>query len=177
MCGNYQKLGILGLSDATARLGLQHNIHVNTIAPVASTAALNQSMSADNKNNQTVFKPDYVAPMVLALSMDRFPVGEHPTGNLFELGCGWHARSRLLPSSTYEDPFSQQGTEKTVLASTETTIAHREEHYESSSGSNPKTGLGVESSCAVMRTDYAYSDRDVILYSVFTVPVSDSVYV
>ena len=38
------------------------------------------------------FKPDYVAPMIVALCSDLVP--KPSTGNLYEIGSGWHGRTR-----------------------------------------------------------------------------------
>jgi multifunctional beta-oxidation protein len=37
------------------------------------------------------FKPDYIAPLVLALSSDKVP---NPTGGLYEVGSGWVGQTR-----------------------------------------------------------------------------------
>jgi multifunctional beta-oxidation protein len=37
------------------------------------------------------FKPDYIAPLVLALCSDKCP---DPTGGLYEVGSGWCGRTR-----------------------------------------------------------------------------------
>lgn len=96
-----QKLGILGLSEATARKGQEYNIRVNTIAPVASTGGLAVALAGSNdKNKEPIFKPEYIVPVVLLLSSDRLKGEVNRTnGGLFEVGCGWHAASRLRPTS------------------------------------------------------------------------------
>lgn len=38
------------------------------------------------------FKPDYIAPVVLALCSDKVP--ENPTGGLYEVGSGWVGQTR-----------------------------------------------------------------------------------
>lgn len=38
------------------------------------------------------FKPDYIAPLVVALCSDKVPAP--PTGNLYEVGSGWVAETR-----------------------------------------------------------------------------------
>lgn len=37
------------------------------------------------------FKPEYIAPLVVALCSDKVP---DPTGNLYEVGSGWVGRTR-----------------------------------------------------------------------------------
>jgi multifunctional beta-oxidation protein len=38
------------------------------------------------------FKPDYIAPVVLALCSDKVP--KNPTGGLYEVGSGWVGQTR-----------------------------------------------------------------------------------
>ncbi|POR32282.1 Peroxisomal hydratase-dehydrogenase-epimerase, partial [Tolypocladium paradoxum] len=82
------KCGILGFSRALALEGFKYGIYVNTIAPNAGTA-----MTATIMPEEMVqaFKPDYIAPLVLALCSDKCP---DPTGGLYEVGSGWCGRTR-----------------------------------------------------------------------------------
>ncbi|ODA76232.1 hypothetical protein RJ55_08077 [Drechmeria coniospora] len=82
------KCGILGFSRALALEGFKYGIYVNTIAPNAGTA-----MTATVMPEEMVqaFKPDYIAPLVLALCSDKCP---DPTGGLYEVGSGWVGRTR-----------------------------------------------------------------------------------
>lgn len=48
------------------------------------------------------FKPDYVAPLVLALCSDKVPEG--PTGRLYEVGSGWIGRTRWQRSGGHAFP-------------------------------------------------------------------------
>ncbi|KND87886.1 Peroxisomal hydratase-dehydrogenase-epimerase [Tolypocladium ophioglossoides CBS 100239] len=82
------KCGILGFSRALALEGFKYGIYVNTIAPNAGTA-----MTATIMPDELVqaFKPDYIAPLVLALCSDKCP---DPTGRLYEVGSGWCGRTR-----------------------------------------------------------------------------------
>ncbi|KAK8051262.1 hypothetical protein PG993_002647 [Apiospora rasikravindrae] len=83
------KCGILGLSRALALEGYKYNIYTNTIAPNAGTA-----MTATILPEELVqaFKPDYIAPLVLALCSDKVP--KNPTGGLYEVGSGWCGQTR-----------------------------------------------------------------------------------
>ncbi|KAM5348395.1 hypothetical protein ACJ41O_008219 [Fusarium nematophilum] len=82
------KCGILGFSRALALEGFKYGIYVNTIAPNAGTA-----MTATIMPEEMVqaFKPDYIAPVVLALCSDKCPT---PTGGLYEVGSGWVGATR-----------------------------------------------------------------------------------
>ncbi|KAH6895373.1 hypothetical protein B0T10DRAFT_536105 [Thelonectria olida] len=82
------KCGILGFSRALALEGFKYGIYVNTIAPNAGTA-----MTATIMPEEMVqaFKPDYIAPLVLALCSDKCP---NPTGGLYEVGSGWCGQTR-----------------------------------------------------------------------------------
>jgi multifunctional beta-oxidation protein len=82
------KCGILGFSRALAQEGKKYNIYVNTIAPNAGTAMTKTIMPEEMVQ---AFKPDYVAPLVLALCSDKCP---DPTNGLYEVGSGWCGRTR-----------------------------------------------------------------------------------
>lgn len=70
--------------------GAKSNIQVYAIAPVAGTTMGN---SAAPGLLPPSFKAEYNAPMVGLLCSD-FPPSDS-TGALFEIGCGWQARTRL----------------------------------------------------------------------------------
>ncbi|KHN95719.1 Multifunctional beta-oxidation protein [Metarhizium album ARSEF 1941] len=82
------KCGILGFSRALAIEGQKYNIYVNTIAPNAGTAMTATVMPPEMVQ---AFKPDYIAPLVLALCSDSCP---DPTGGLYEVGSGWCGKTR-----------------------------------------------------------------------------------
>ncbi|OAA32168.1 Multifunctional beta-oxidation protein [Moelleriella libera RCEF 2490] len=82
------KCGILGFSRALAIEGQKYNIFVNTIAPNAGTQMTATVMPPEMVQ---AFKPDYIAPLVLALSSDDCP---DPTGGLYEVGSGWCGKTR-----------------------------------------------------------------------------------
>lgn len=81
------KAGIWGLSSTLAIEGKKFNILVNTIAPNAGTA-----MTATILPSEIVeeLKPDYVAPLVVALGHKSCPV----SGKVYEVGSGWIASVR-----------------------------------------------------------------------------------
>ena len=88
----------MGFSRALAREGYKYNIYVNTIAPNAGTAMTRTIMPEELVQ---AFKPDYIAPLVLALSSDKVP---DPTGNLYEVGSGWVGRTRWQRSGGHGFP-------------------------------------------------------------------------
>lgn len=104
-----QKLGILGLSRALAREGARYNIYVNTIAPNAGT---NMTRTVMPEELIRAFQPDQVAPIVVALSSDKVPI--HQTGGLYEVGSGWHARTRWQRSGGRGFPVDVKLTPETV---------------------------------------------------------------
>lgn len=59
------------------------------------------------------FKPEQVAPLVVALCSDRVP--ESPTGGLFEVGSGWHARTRWQRSGGHGFPVDVKLTPEAVV--------------------------------------------------------------
>lgn len=75
---------------AAAVEGQKHNIYINTIAPNAGTAMTRTILPEEMVQ---AFKPDYIAPLVLALCSDKVP--ENPTGLLYEVGSGWAGRTRF----------------------------------------------------------------------------------
>ncbi|CAK7262448.1 bifunctional hydroxyacyl-CoA dehydrogenase/enoyl-CoA hydratase fox2 [Sporothrix epigloea] len=84
------KCAILGLSLAASIEGQKHNIYINTIAPNAGTAMTRTVMPEEMVQ---AFKPEYIAPLVLALCSDKVP--KDPTGLLYEVGSGWAGRTRF----------------------------------------------------------------------------------
>ena len=106
----FQKLGILGFSRALAREGAKYNIYVNTIAPNAGT---NMTRTIMPEEMVQAFKPEQVAPLVVALSSDKVP--NPPTGGLFEVGSGWHARTRWQRSGGHGFPIDVKLTPEAVL--------------------------------------------------------------
>ncbi len=58
------------------------------------------------------FKPDYIAPLVLALSSDKVP---NPTGNLYEVGSGWVGQTRWQRTGGHGFPVDVPLTPEEVL--------------------------------------------------------------
>ncbi|TDZ28683.1 Peroxisomal hydratase-dehydrogenase-epimerase [Colletotrichum trifolii] len=104
------KCGILGFSRALALEGYKYNIFVNTIAPNAGTAMTRTIMPEEMVQ---AFKPDYIAPVVLALCSDKVPV--NPTGGLYEVGSGWVGQTRWQRSGGYGFPVDVPLTPEEVL--------------------------------------------------------------
>ncbi|RDW92079.1 multifunctional beta-oxidation protein [Coleophoma crateriformis] len=103
------KCGILGFSRALAREGLKYNIFVNTIAPNAGTAMTRTIMPEEMVQ---AFKPDYIAPLVVALCSDKVP--KPPTGGLFEVGSGWVGKTRWQRTGGVGFPVDIKLTPETV---------------------------------------------------------------
>lgn len=59
------------------------------------------------------FKPDYIAPLVVALSSDKVP--PPPTGNLYEVGSGWVGQTRWQRSGGHGFPVDVKLTPEEVL--------------------------------------------------------------
>ena len=134
------------------------------------------------------FKPEQVAPMVVALCSDKVP--DPPTGNLFEVGSGWHAQTRWQRSGGHGFPVDQKLTPEAVKASWKDIInfgdsradhpADAQEGLKSimdnmqnrSSGSKPSTAneevlSNIEKAKTLQSqgSQYKYDDKDVILYN------------
>jgi len=104
------KCGILGFSRALAREGAKYNILVNTIAPNAGTAMTRTIMPEEMVQ---AFKPDYIAPLVIALSSDKVP--QPATGNLYEVGSGWVGRTRWQRTGGHGFPIDVKLTPEAIL--------------------------------------------------------------
>jgi multifunctional beta-oxidation protein len=59
------------------------------------------------------FKPDYIAPLVVALCSDKVP--KPPTGGLFEVGSGWVGRTRWQRTGGHAFPIDEKLTPEAVL--------------------------------------------------------------
>ncbi|KAF5020156.1 hypothetical protein F66182_7826 [Fusarium sp. NRRL 66182] len=177
------KAGILGFSRALALEGHKYGIYVNTIAPNAGTA-----MTATILPEEMVqaFKPDYIAPLVLALSSDKCP---NPTGGLYEVGSGWCGQTRwqrtgghgfpvdvpLVPEEVVkhwkeivtfdgraDNPSKSQDSIEKIMANME----NRSKPKEESSGDVDYLKIHQETLKKEGRpTEYKYDHRDVILYN------------
>lgn len=66
------------------------------------------------------FKPDYVAPLVLALCSDKVPDG--PTGRLYEVGSGWCGRTRWQRTGGYAFPVDVDLTPEDVAKNWDTIV-------------------------------------------------------
>ena len=185
---NGQKLGILGFSRALAREGAKYNIYVNTIAPNAGT---NMTRSIMPEEMVQAFKPEQVAPIVVALCSDQVP--KPPTGGLFEVGSGWHARTRWQRSGGHGFPIDVKLTPEAVLKAWKDII-----DFDDGRADHPEDGQdGLKSIMNNMQnrsggakgqeegrvnqeildniekakkikaegTEYIYDDKDVILYN------------
>lgn len=136
------------------------------------------------------FRPDYVAPMVIALCSDLVP--KPPTGNLYEVGSGWHGRTRWQRSGGHGFPVDVKLTPEAVAKVWERIVGfedgradHPEDaqdglksimaNMENRSGSSSNgDGDGnqvilknIESakSAQAEGTKFQYDEKDVILYN------------
>lgn len=179
-----QKLGILGFSRALAREGAKYNINVNTIAPNAGT---NMTRSIMPEEMVQAFKPEQVAPLVIALCSDKIP--KPPTGNLYEVGSGWHARTRWQRSGGHGFPIDVKLTPEAVAKAWSDIVNFddgRADHPEDGqdglksimNNMQNKSGGGQgEKNTEILEnierskgldskaTQFKYDDRDVILYN------------
>jgi len=137
------------------------------------------------------FKPEQVAPLVVALCSDKVPAP--PTGGLFEVGSGWHARTRWQRSRGHGFPVDVKLTPEAVLKQWKKIVDFddgRADHPEDSqdglksimdnmqnrSGGAPARKQGkvnqevldnIEKAKKAQGkgTEFSYDDRDVILYN------------
>ena len=137
------------------------------------------------------FKPEQVAPLVVALSSDKVP--NPPTGNLFEVGSGWHARTRWQRSGGHGFPIDVKLTPEAVLKEWKGIVNFddgRADHPEDSQdglksimknmqnkrgrsagksigNANPEILDNIEKAKKIQAdgTEFLYDDKDVILYN------------
>ncbi|PSS25549.1 hypothetical protein M430DRAFT_16265 [Amorphotheca resinae ATCC 22711] len=180
------KCGILGFSRALAREGAKYNIYVNTIAPNAGTAMTRTIMPEEMVQ---AFKPDYIAPLVVALCSDKVP--KPPTGNLYEVGSGWVGRTRWQRTGGHGFPVDVKLTPEEVVKHWEAITNFddgRADHPEDPNDglksimanmSNKKGGakksenvnqeildnIAAAKKAESKGTEFKYEERDVILYN------------
>ncbi|KAL2061791.1 hypothetical protein VTL71DRAFT_7169 [Oculimacula yallundae] len=183
------KCGILGFSRALAREGAKYNILVNTIAPNAGTAMTRTILPEEMVQ---AFKPDYIAPLVVALCSDNVP--KPGTGNLYEVGSGWVGQTRWQRTGGHGFPVDEKLTPEAVLKQWKRIIDFedgRADHPESSQDGlksimanmqNKKGGASKKSETTEVNeeilaniekakkaegsgTEFKYDERDVMLYN------------
>ena len=164
--------------------GAKNNILVNTIAPNAGTQLTRTVMSEDLVQ---AFKPDYVAPLVVALCSDKVP--KPGTGKLYEVGSGWAARTRWQRSGGHGFPIDVKLTPEEVLKywdkildfddgrcdypeggpdGLKLMLANFENRTNKSDSSSSKEYLDAQEQAKKAKapgTEFSYDDRDVILYN------------
>lgn len=137
------------------------------------------------------FQPDQVAPVVVVLSSDKLP--NHQTGGLYEVGSGWHARTRWQRSGGRGFPIDVKLTPETVRNAWRDIVNFddgRADHPEdaqdgvksimnnmqnkSNGKSEPPLGKSdnkylqkIEEAKKLesQATEFSYDDKDVILYN------------
>ncbi|KAL1865426.1 hypothetical protein VTK73DRAFT_5240 [Phialemonium thermophilum] len=176
------KCAILGFSRAIAIEGYKYGIYVNTIAPNAGTAMTRTILPEELVQ---AFKPDYIAPVVLALSSDKVP--KNPTGGLYEVGSGWAGQTRWQRSGGHGFPVDVPLTPEEVLKHWKdvVTFDERADHPEKTQDSLQKIMANAENKksnketsdspylAAIQKamkaepkaTEFKYGERDVILYN------------
>ncbi|KAH7375928.1 short chain dehydrogenase [Plectosphaerella cucumerina] len=181
------KCGILGFSRAIAQEGAKYNIYVNTIAPNAGTQMTATIMPAEMVE---AFKPDYIAPLVLALSSDKVP---NPTNGLYECGSGWVGQTRwqrtgghgfpvdiaLTPEEVVKNwakirnfddgradhPEKMGDAMQKVMDNFENRGAIKAKSDESSNEPNYLKGIESATKLEGNPTPFEYTERDALLYN------------
>ncbi|OIW28375.1 NAD(P)-binding protein [Coniochaeta ligniaria NRRL 30616] len=177
------KSAILGFSRAIALEGVKYNIYVNTIAPNAGTAMTRTILPEELVQ---AFKPEYIAPVVLALSSDKVP--KKPTGGLYEVGSGWVGQTRWQRTGGHGFPVDVPLTPEEVAKHWKdiVTFDQRADHPEKTNDSLEKIMANMENksggaakgdsnqylaaiekakSATPKATEFKYTERDVILYN------------
>ncbi|KAL5891353.1 bifunctional hydroxyacyl-CoA dehydrogenase/enoyl-CoA hydratase fox2 [Pyricularia oryzae] len=180
------KCAILGFSRALALEGAKYNIFVNTIAPNAGTAMTKTILPEELVQ---AFKPEYIAPLVLALCSDKVP--ENPTGGLYEVGSGWQGATRWQRSGGHGFPVDVPLTPEEVAKNwarivnfddgradhpfkSQDSVAKMMENMDNKAGSKSGSVSGSNQYLeAIQRakdaktegTEFVYSEKDSILYN------------
>ncbi|KAF2836010.1 peroxisomal hydratase-dehydrogenase-epimerase [Patellaria atrata CBS 101060] len=176
------KCAILGFSRALALEGAKYNIYVNTIAPNAGTQMTRSILPEELVQ---AFKPDYIAPLVLALCSDKIP--KDPTGKLYETGSGWQGRTRFQRTGGHQFPLSATITPEMVKEKWERIITFDERadwpetpadgstkimaqvsnagDAEEGSEEDYNSKIKAAQEAKAEGTEFTYDERDVILYN------------
>lgn len=182
------KCAVLGFSRALAREGAKYNIYVNTIAPNAGT---NLTRTIMPEEVVQALKPDFVAPLVVLLCSDKVP--EPATGGLYEVGSGWHAKTRWQRSGGHGFPIDVKLTPEAVLKawgdivtfddrvdypeSSQDGTAKVMQNFQNRSGGAKKSKKAAEPNAEILKaiddakkakaegSKFEYTEKDVILYS------------
>ncbi|KAI0132251.1 hypothetical protein BJ170DRAFT_613094 [Xylariales sp. AK1849] len=149
------KCGILGFGRALALEGHKYNIYTNTIAPNAGTA-----MTATILPEELVqaFKPDYIAPLVLALCSDKVP--KNPTGGLYEVGSGWCGQTRWQRTGGAAFPVDVPLTPEAVLKQWEKIVNFedgRADHPEKAQDGLQKVMANIENKSGATKKNQSQS--------------------
>ncbi|ROW13256.1 hypothetical protein VPNG_04802 [Cytospora leucostoma] len=181
------KAAILGLSRALALEGAKYNIYVNTIAPNAGTAMTKTILPEELVQ---AFKPDYIAPVVLALSSEQVP--KNPTGGLYEVGSGWVGATRwqrtgghgfptdvpLTPEevirnwkdivtfdSRADHPDKTQASLEKIMDNAENKAGGKAKSDASSGGNEYLDAIQAALKAESEGTEFSFTERDAILYN------------
>ena len=89
------------------------------------------------------FKPEYIAPLVLALCSDKVP---NPTGGLYEVGSGWMGQTRWQRTGGHGFPVDVPLTPEEVVKHWESIVTFdgRADHPEKTADSIQKIMANAE---------------------------------
>ena len=125
-------------------------------------------LKAYDKNNDTEFKPEFNVPLVLTLSSDWLRHAESPTGGLYEIGCGWHARTRLDSSRGAKMMAHSRMTPEELLQRWQE-VVHLDDGNDPSLTAVQDRGtldkIALSKATVAGPVCYQYDHRDIILYS------------
>ncbi len=89
------KLALIGLMNTLKLEGVKHNIHVNTVAPIAASRLTQDVLPPDLLGRS---KPEHVVPLVMALCSEECS----DSGHIFNCGMGYVNRAAVLTGRTVQ---------------------------------------------------------------------------
>jgi multifunctional beta-oxidation protein len=99
------------------------------------------------------FKPDYVAPLVLALCSDKVP--KKPTGGLYEVGSGWCGETRWQRTGGVSYPVDVELTPEAVVKQWDTIINFDDGYDQQDHGQRGQQAQGMMRASGLM-SSFAY---------------------
>lgn len=164
------KLGAVGLANTVAIEGAKYNIHCNTIVPTAASRMTKDILPEEFYNE---LKPALIAPVVVYLCHEN----TEDNGNIIESACGWATKVHFIrgKGSLLRTSISDSVTPEFVRDRWDAVTDMSQATHLNSIGEASASFMGIlqelkdpsagGSSGSKFEDTFAYSSRDLILYS------------